>query len=235
MPEQKINKTGSDAEQMLRDLLKSAGEAGKHKLVGQIAAILANPEFNKSVATNTDKIYNARQYKDLRFVQTVALQETNAPGILATLSTAELQLFMFLERIAPRGLFQITYTQAEQILGISRSSIYRAFTKLINKKILYVVKPATNKTAAIYRINSYICRAGKGKSKEQDLKDLENIADWDVWEKRMTAESMVFSEGIRIGLDGKKLRYNTLDYDYTIKEDQSDQKQDEDGESEDAE
>lgn len=219
MAEQKTNKTGTDIEQMLRDLLKSAGEAGKHKLVGQVAAILASPEFSKSVATNTDKIYNARQYKDLRFVQAVALQESHAPGILATLSNTELQLFVFLEHLATRGLFQVTYTQAQQILGVSRSSIYRAFTKLINKKILYVVEPATNKTAAIYRINSYICRAGKGKSKEQDLKDLENIADWDVWEKRMVAENMVFSEGVRIGSDGGKLRYNTLDYDYTIKGD----------------
>lgn len=219
MAEQKINKTGTDTEQALRDLLKAASDAGKTKLVGQIAQILANPDFTKSVATSADKIYKAREYKNVRFVQAVALQESHAPGILATLSHTELQLFVLLERIATRGLFQITYTQAEQILGISRSSIYRAFTKLINKKILYVVEPATNKTAAIYRINSYICRAGKGKSKEQDLKDLENIADWDVWEKRMVAENMVFSEGVRIGSDGGKLRYNTLDYDYTIKGD----------------
>lgn len=234
MAEQKTNKTGTDIEQMLRDLLKSAGEAGKHKLVGQVAAILASPEFSKSVATNTDKIYNARQYKDLRFVQAVALQESHAPGILATLSNTELQLFVFLEHLATRGLFQVTYVQAEQILGISRSSIYRAFTKLISKKILYVVEPATNKTAAIYRLNSYICRAGKGKSMEQDLKDLEKIADWNAWEKRMAAEKMVFSEGVRIGSNGRKLKYNALDYDYTIKEDQSYQKQ-QDKENEDTE
>lgn len=229
MAEQKINKTGTDTEQALRDLLKAASDAGKTKLVGQIAQILANPDFTKSVATSADKIYKAREYKNVRFVQAVALQESHAPGILATLSHTELQLFVLLERIATRGLFQITYTQVEQILGVSRSSIYRAFTKLINKKILYVVEPATNKTAAIYRLNSYICRAGKGKSMEQDLKDLEGITDWNVWEKRMAAESMVFSEGTRIGSDGRKLRYNTLDYDFTTKEgkDQSDQDENE--------
>lgn len=215
MAEQKINKTGTDTEQALRDLLKAAGDAGKTKLVGQISQILASPDFTKSVTTSADKIYKAREYKNVRFVQAVGLQETHAPGILATLNPAELQLFTFLQHIATRGIFQIAHSQVQAILGFkSKTTVRNAFNGLIAKKILYVVEPATNKTAAIYRLNSYICRAGKGKSVEQDLEDLEKLTDWNVWEKRMAAESMVFSEGIRIGSDGKKLRYNTLDYDY---------------------
>lgn len=227
MAEQKINNTETDTEQILRDLLKAAGAAGKTKLVAQVAQVLANPEFTKSVATTADKIYNAREYKDLRFVQAVALQESHAPGILNTLSSAELQLFTFLEHIATRGMFQVTHTQIQVILGLSRSTVRRSFANLVAKRILYIVEPATNRTAAIYRINSHICRAGKGKSVEQDLKDLEALEDWNVWEKRMTAENMIFTEAVRVGDDGRKIKYNTIDY-FSAKCDQSENEEDKD-------
>lgn len=213
MPTEQKNQTGSDAEQMLRDLLKSAGMAGKHKLVEQVASILASPEFSKSIATNADRIYNTRAYKDVRFVQAVALQESSAPGILNTLNPAELQLFTLLERIATRGTFQIAHAQAQAMLGIkSKTTVRNAFNGLLNKHILYVVEPATTKTAPIYRINSHICRAGKDKPQEQDLKDLQSIQDWDVLEQRMRSDGLVLTEATRVEKDGsRKRKYTTVD------------------------
>lgn len=213
MPTEQKNQTGTDAEQMLRDLLKSAGTAGKHKLVEQVAAILASPEFTKSIAANADKIYNSRTYKDVRFVQSIALQESSAPGILNTLNPAELQLFTLLERIATRGTFQIAHTQAQAMLGLkSKTTVRNAFNGLLSKKILYVVEPATTKTAPIYRINSHICRAGKDKPREQDLKDLQEVQGWDVMEQRMRADGLVLTEATRVAKDGsRKRKYTTVD------------------------
>lgn len=209
--QQKTNQTGTDSEQMLRDLLKAAGEKGKTGLVAKISDLLTDPAFTKDVATAADQTYNTRQYKNMRFVQATALQENSAPAILCTLSHSELLLYTLLERIATRGQFQIAQSTAGTLLNMSKPTVIKAFKGLLDKHILYLVEPATQHTAAIYRINSNICKAGKDRANKQDLEDLEAVQDWNVLYKRMDTASIQIREATRVLDSGKKQKYVVVD------------------------
>lgn len=210
MQEQKTNKTSTNTEQMIHDLIRAAGEVGDTETIDYLTKVLNGSKFQQ-IANAADKTYNSREYKTLRFVQVPTLQENLTSSILHNLSLPESKLYIFLLHIANRGLFQISRRQAQIILGLSRDAVRKAFKGLLDKHILYVVEPETNKIPAIYRLNSQLCRAGKTRSTKEDLLDIESIKDWDIISQRMKTNGLVLVEATRMtSNNGKKQIYTTI-------------------------
>lgn len=198
-------KTTTDAEQMLRDIIKAAADNSDQEAMQQASALLTTLQKHKDTSKSAERIYNTRQYKSTRYSRAICFQESQAVSVLFALKTMELRIFLLLERLATRSLIRISVNEIALILKSDKRDVRRAVKSLIEKHIIYVISEgsATAHTAAVYKINTALVLSEKEKTQKEDLADLEAL-DWTIIEQRLVAMELQIDEITYIDDTGRK-------------------------------
>lgn len=166
----KENPHNNDAIQMLLDIRRAAAEAGKTEIAVQ-AGELYNESMkgkNNKITQMAQKIYRAHKYKNIRYAMQMVYGDDSS--VICTLSTAARLVWLAYTMCATNQCVQLTRKQLSDLTGIKDlHTITNAVKELTELGLLIVQKKRTNKTAAIYRLNTTLIQVGKARRLEKDV------------------------------------------------------------------
>ncbi len=187
-------KTTTDAEQMLKDIIKAAADNNNREAMEQASALLATLQKDKDTSKSAERIYNTRQYKSTRYSRSICLQESQAVSVLFALKTLELRIFVLFEHLATRSLIRISYSEIALLLKTDKSAVKKAIKTLLEKKVIYLFEAATAHTTSIYKINTALVQCEKDKMQKEDAMDLETPDSWTTIEQQLTLANLQIDE-----------------------------------------
>lgn len=171
MAKDNISKT--DTEQLLLDIVTAISKSNissdeKMNLSQKVAEL--SDMLPTSIMESAEAIFRQRQYKNCSYCQSPTLAEHPHGAVLLDLNESELKVFTLIRIMMVKQHVQLSHSVLEEVLQLSRSTVKRVMSSLVDKGILIPEVPATNREAAIYRVNSAVLRVGKQKTTEADLK-----------------------------------------------------------------